>query len=132
MGQSGHVPYQKQEKLHLDWINGMYADVYHRYGGTPIPVMIQMVLWPAVITIIQMLPLAPIRMAVSTMPYGSIFWTIIATELAISLPSSGAGILATSFIMPSPCPRVEQCSCLVQSLHLRIRQPSVERGPTDH
>lgn len=37
VGQSGHVPYQKQEKLHLDWINGMYADVYHRYGGTPDP-----------------------------------------------------------------------------------------------
>jgi len=36
-GQADQFPYRQQEQAHLDWINGMYADVYRRYGGTPDP-----------------------------------------------------------------------------------------------
>jgi hypothetical protein len=36
-GENEHQPYLQQERAHLDWINGMYADVYRASGGTPDP-----------------------------------------------------------------------------------------------
>lgn len=36
-GQSDQPPYSQQAAAHLSWINGLYADVYARYGGTPDP-----------------------------------------------------------------------------------------------
>lgn len=36
-GQANQPPYDQQEAAHLSWINGLYADVYSRYGGTPDP-----------------------------------------------------------------------------------------------
>ena len=36
-GQSRTTPYQEQSAAHLDWIRGMYGDVYSAYGGTPDP-----------------------------------------------------------------------------------------------
>lgn len=30
-------PYLQQERAHVDWINGLYADVYRASGGTPDP-----------------------------------------------------------------------------------------------
>lgn len=36
-GENEHQPYLQQERAHLDWINGMYADVYCASGGTPDP-----------------------------------------------------------------------------------------------
>ncbi len=36
-GQSRATPYQEQSTAHLEWIRGMYGDVYSAYGGTPDP-----------------------------------------------------------------------------------------------
>jgi hypothetical protein len=36
-GESGRRPYSAQQEAHLQWINGLYRDVYAAYGGTPDP-----------------------------------------------------------------------------------------------
>ena len=36
-GESGRWPYSAQQEAHLQWINGLYRDVYAAYGGTPDP-----------------------------------------------------------------------------------------------
>jgi hypothetical protein len=36
-GESRRRPYSTQQEAHLQWINGLYRDVYAAYGGTPDP-----------------------------------------------------------------------------------------------
>ena len=37
LGDHQREPYLQQERAHVDWINGLYADVYRASGGTPDP-----------------------------------------------------------------------------------------------